>query len=124
MRSDSVGTQFQFCKVKSSRNLLHNKVPTSNTAKSKLVKMVNVFFYHNKKKIVAARSKQIGLFTINFLVEGVNSLNPQRTPLCRNTGSHQHMCNSWGDLWVTKDLGGELKESDTLPTFEFRFPCL
>ena len=45
-----MGTQFQFCKVKSSRNLLHNKVPTSNTAKSKLVKMVNVRFYHNKKK--------------------------------------------------------------------------
>ena len=76
-RSYSVGTRFQFCKMKRFRNLLHNKVPTGNTAKSKMVKMVHVCFYHHKK-IVSARSKQIGVFTINFLVEGVNSLNPQR----------------------------------------------
>ena len=41
-RSYSVGTWFQFCKMKSFRNLLHNKVPTGNTAKSKTVKMVCV----------------------------------------------------------------------------------
>ena len=37
-----MGIEFQFCKMKSSGNLLHNKVHQGNTVNLKMVKMVNL----------------------------------------------------------------------------------
>ena len=37
-----MGIGFQFCKMKGSRNLLHNKVHAGNTGNLKMVKMVNL----------------------------------------------------------------------------------
>ena len=126
MRSYSVGTRFQFCKMKSFRNLLHNKVPTSNTAKSTMVKMVHVCFYHHKKTLSEQEANKLGyLRSISWLRALTHSTlrGSEVTPV-QNYRKSSAICDSCGDLWVAKDLGRELMESDTSPTFEFWFPCL